>query len=999
MRDRAATPGSSQGAGDRLAPRAWKAAAALLIASLLLPPASLRAQIPPDAAWRTLRTEHFHVHFTPELEPLARRAAASAERAYGLLSESLVEPPGGTIDLIVADNVDFANGFATPFPRNRVVVYAHSPADTPELAFTDDWLEMVVTHELAHIFHLDYAEGPLRALRSLFGRSPLFFPHAFAPGWVAEGLATYYESRLSGAGRVRGTMHEMALRTAVLEGEFFPIDRVSGDPVAWPGPASRYVYGSMFVDYLARRYGPERVGDYVRALRVPYGIGGAARRGFGASFPAAWREWTDSLSGRYAALADSLRAAGLTEPEVLTRGGGAAEFPRFSPDGAEIAYAASTGRDEPALRVIDRAGRERVVAPLRRLGPAEWEGDGSSFLLSELEFHGPHRIFADLYRVRGSGEKEDLTEGARIWEPSLSPDGRRIVAVRSAEGTNVLVLRDLADGAERVLTERDPGVAWSLPRWSPDGERIAVGRWRRGGYFDVVLLDAEGRLEREVTSDRAMDRDPAWSPDGRHLVFSSDRTGIPNLYAFDLETGELRQVSNVLTGAFQPDVSPDGGWIAFSYYRADGYRVARIPFDPPSWRPAPPLARRFVLEEPAPAAEVGGGESLPYSPWRTLVPTSWAVAADRGTALGTALGVAVDGSDVIERHRYRLELLGYLDGGRTSGSAAYRYAGLGNPLLNLSAEQRWSVLAAEGTISAPEGGVVPTALFSRRREADLSLTWLRRRWRTTAWVGTGAEVGDTDRAWQRPEAAAEAGVRALDPPPFAGLRLDAGYSALRSYAFSIGPERGFSVVGSASGRRHLRAAEGADAPSGYVRTIGRGILFRGLPLPGYARHVLAIRASAGAELGDRSPLFSVGGASGEERSFPGGLGGTGGALAFPVRGYDEGARVGDRAFSASAEYRFPLLLVERGVGTLPVYLDRLWGDLFADAGGAWCADTCPRTPGGADLLYSVGAEAVTQVRVGYFVDLTLRAGVAFPLTDVGAGSLAPRGYLRFGRSF
>jgi ABC-type nitrate/sulfonate/bicarbonate transport system substrate-binding protein len=99
--------------------------AALLAALLLALP--LAAQLPPDAEWRTLDTEHFRVHFTPELEPLARRAAERAETAYAALSDVLVRPPNGRIDLVVSDNVDFANGYATPIPGNRIVVFAHPP--------------------------------------------------------------------------------------------------------------------------------------------------------------------------------------------------------------------------------------------------------------------------------------------------------------------------------------------------------------------------------------------------------------------------------------------------------------------------------------------------------------------------------------------------------------------------------------------------------------------------------------------------------------------------------------------------------------------------------------------------------------------------------------------------------------------------------------------------------------------------------------------------------
>src|SRR5207302_6007026 len=109
------------------------------------------------------------------------------------LSRELV-PPRGIIDLVVADNVDYVNGYATPFPSNRIVVYAHPPTDASGLRNYDDWNALVVTHELTHIFHLDRSRGIWRIGQAIFGRNPLLFPNLYEPRWVLEGLAVYFES-------------------------------------------------------------------------------------------------------------------------------------------------------------------------------------------------------------------------------------------------------------------------------------------------------------------------------------------------------------------------------------------------------------------------------------------------------------------------------------------------------------------------------------------------------------------------------------------------------------------------------------------------------------------------------------------------------------------------------------------------------------------------------------------------------------------------------------
>src|SRR5207237_6230192 len=190
--------------------------AAALVAALCVGAAQLAsAQLPPNEHWRTLHTRHFRVHFTPSVEEEARRAAVNAERAYAELSTELV-PPRGTIDLVVSDNVDYVNGYATPFPSNRIVVFAHPPTDASGLRNYTDWNALVVTHELTHIFHLDRSRGIWRLGQAIFGRNPLLFPNLYEPHWVLEGLAVYYESRLTGTGRLESAEHTMTARAAAL---------------------------------------------------------------------------------------------------------------------------------------------------------------------------------------------------------------------------------------------------------------------------------------------------------------------------------------------------------------------------------------------------------------------------------------------------------------------------------------------------------------------------------------------------------------------------------------------------------------------------------------------------------------------------------------------------------------------------------------------------------------------------------------------------------------
>src|SRR5207253_1256588 len=111
----------------------------------------------------------------------------------------------------LADDIDAANGLPAVAPTNRITIFAAPPAGDHGLLFFDSWLRLVTPHELAHVFHLDRSRGLWDGLQRVFGRAPGLFPNEYQPSWVTEGLATYYESKFTNAGRVRGSFHTQVL--------------------------------------------------------------------------------------------------------------------------------------------------------------------------------------------------------------------------------------------------------------------------------------------------------------------------------------------------------------------------------------------------------------------------------------------------------------------------------------------------------------------------------------------------------------------------------------------------------------------------------------------------------------------------------------------------------------------------------------------------------------------------------------------------------------------
>src|SRR5205085_10457362 len=150
-----------------------------------------------------------------------------------------------------------------------------------------DWIALVGSHELTHIFHRDRSRGIWRFAQAIFGRNPLLFPNLYEPRWVLEGVAVYFESRLTGEGRLESSEHSMTARAAAIANAVPTLQELSPGTSRFPGGEVIYIYGSLLFDYLSRTRGPASIRDFVeRGARtpIPFILTVTSRRAFGMSF-------------------------------------------------------------------------------------------------------------------------------------------------------------------------------------------------------------------------------------------------------------------------------------------------------------------------------------------------------------------------------------------------------------------------------------------------------------------------------------------------------------------------------------------------------------------------------------------------------------------------------------------------------------------------------------------------------------------------------------------
>jgi Tol biopolymer transport system component len=901
--------------------------------------------------------------------------------------------PGGRIDITLNDQTDGANGFASSLPHNFIFGYGVPPAALDELNDFDDFLKLLITHELTHVVHLDTILGAARGFNFILGK--VFAPNLAQPNWWIEGLAVLMESRYTTAGRLRSSLFDMHLRVPILEGRLHDLAAISNVPLAFPYGTVPYLYGSSLLQYIEDRFGPDKVAEMSHrygGTLIPGGFNRVAWRSVGERYLQIWEAWKAALERKYSLQSEEARRRGLTQTTRLTHEGFPSTShglaPRWFRNGRGLLFHSASPVAAPAYVLLDPAtGRREKLAELYSVGVASPTPDGRTLVFQQTNFQAlprrisgsPHVDWDDLFRLNlENGEVSQLTHARRAHEPDVSPDGRQIACTVGAIGTFDLAVVPIEGGEPKILPVDGPGIAYS-PSWSPDGRQIVYSRWKPGGYRDIHIYDLPSGKDRPLFVDRAMDIDPRFTSDSRFIIFSSDRTGIYNVYAHELSTARLFQVTNLLHGAFQPALSPDGKLLVFTGFTSAGFDLFSTPFDPAALAAAEPYvtAREDAPAiPPTPAEAVAASKGTadeppslerrvtPYQPWKYMYPRRWTVGVPSNPlGLGTSLQIETGVSDPVGNHGVRLAAVVPGDGD-ASLRGDYSYVGLW-PSFGFTVT-RAAAMAQDLII---DDQIRPYRQHTRSVSAQVGLPILRK---TDGYadLSFGYRYHDYRPAETLPVADPSGGITI--PPetgPNADLFLGWYYDNARAWTYSISGQEGRRL------QLNLLFSDRAIG-SRFQTTEVNWSWTEYLTPPWGKLHALALVYSGGVGIGDKRSVFAIGGFAQQDLVRSVFLNRR--QCCLFLRGYSPGAFVGDQYHIVSAEYRAPFLSFEKGHDTFFVYLRRLHGALVADAGNAFFGDLRL-----GDLKYGVGAELRFEFTLFYYLPSELQLGVAKGLSTGG----------------
>jgi Tol biopolymer transport system component len=558
--------------------------------------------------WKTYPTEHFQLHFyTDNLEAL-KNLASVCESAYRKVSRELKHELRKPVPILyyttftdfeqsnVFDVSEGIMGVSEPVLQ-RIGLHGDLPLDG---------LQVLIDHELTHIFQFDILWG--NQGRALYALSQ-------PPLWTFEGLSELNTGTWS-------PWSVLILRDAVF------CDRVpefsdSGDLVSrYPLPREpAYDFGHAIYEYLKETYGPNAVQDLWKALRTPSrtSLRDPLQRAFNVKpkdFGFAFRKYLRERFRPFQSRENPEDYSIALGPEFPLNPFYFAFSHALSPSGDIVAAITYNVRDYKMDIVLISAKDGSVLKDVTRgyttsyeyikydVDPTQgrflaWSPDGDD--LAFFARDGRRYSLFVIEAFSGRLVRKYRLEVDQPASPSYAADGRRILFTAFHRGVHDIYGLDLGTGGVDNLT-RD-ALFEKAPAVSPDGSRVAfsVRLGTEDKLFIAPLDDLAAR--RQLTFGPGSAIAPQFAPDGRSIYYSGDARGSFNIYSLDLETGRATRYTDVRTGNFlaQPRPQPGGG-VVFASFHKGSFQIFRSRLE----------AQEETVEAPAEAepAEV----SRPFAP-------------------------------------------------------------------------------------------------------------------------------------------------------------------------------------------------------------------------------------------------------------------------------------------------------------------------------------------------------------------------------------------------
>ncbi len=547
----------------------------------------------PELNWYTIKGEHVDVHYHEGTERTARTVAKIADEVWGPIT-SLYEYEPDRVHFVIKDIDDYSNG-ATYFFDNKIEIWT-SALDF-DLRGSHNWLRNVISHEFTHMVQIQAAMKLTRTLPAIYLQALNYederrpdvlygFPNFIVsypvasinmPAWFAEGTAQYMRKEFNYDNW--DSHRDMILRCYALDGKMLTWNQMGVFGKTSLGNESVYNSGFALTRYISQKYGEDKLRKVTNALGKlsNFSIDAAFEDVIGKDGDEIYNEWQTFLTADYKKRSEAV-LSNLTVGDTIVKDGFGNFYPTFSNDGGKILYVSNKSADYFGLSSIYqyniKTKEDKILVDGIRSTISAIPGT-NKIIYAKLDDDNPNAYNVhDLYVYNIDDEEETrLTFDLRANQPSVSHDGKNIIFLFQKDGTTNLGTVNIDGKNFKQLTFFSEGEQVYEPKFSNDDSFIIFDFSYKEGR-DIYKVSFDGGAPEKIIATNSDERNAVFDKNGT-IIYASDETGIFNIYSLNPISNKRRQLTNVIGGAYMPDVSSDGS-ITYSGYTSTGYKIFLI---------------------------------------------------------------------------------------------------------------------------------------------------------------------------------------------------------------------------------------------------------------------------------------------------------------------------------------------------------------------------------------------------------------------------------------
>ena len=528
--------------------------------------------------WDYIQSQHFDIYFYDGGKPIAEFAASAAEKACQQISDRINFKLNRRISLILYNSHnDFQQtnitlsyleegvGGFTEFYKNRIV-----------LPFEGSYSQFrhVLHHEMVHALLNEMMYGG--TLQSAIANR-IFFQ---LPLWMNEGLAEFLSLGWD-------EHSDLVIRDMTTYSRFPKIPELSG--------YFAYKGGQSVWRFIVQEYGCEKIAEILHNARKYRNVEKSFKRSLGVNLydlSEDWHAWLREQHWSDAIQRQNVAEIGSKITDHKKWGNFFNIAPAISPDGSMIAFLSDKHEhsdiflysvaDDRIVRKLVSGGKTAHLEELKWLTPGiSWSPDNHRICFAAKSGSQDAIIVKN---IQTGKMKRFVLDLDGIFSTAWSPMGEKIAIVGIKNGQSDIYSFHLE--TEELINLTNDVASEFEPSWSADGLVIVyayenltddISETNSIGFVrDISTVDVETGTKSLLLTAEGDENFPKFSTDGKNLLYTSDQSGISNLYKFNIAQKTSEPLTNLDGGVFQPSWSRDSNQFVFATFQDGGWDIVRV---------------------------------------------------------------------------------------------------------------------------------------------------------------------------------------------------------------------------------------------------------------------------------------------------------------------------------------------------------------------------------------------------------------------------------------